>query len=183
MEEFRKLWCWRSNLVAYILTFRQKEEVWDTGWGLSIYETSKFISTVTHFTQQGRTYSNKATPANSAISILFSVKPPHHIWLLPYTKYRYHQCFLNYLSRVINIYWSYIYQTVYCRQVKKHIHYLISLQDSVQKHIVNGFSGTFLIPHLLHLWSHRRFECRYLFRWTPKLMTYIYFKADINYKM
>ena len=38
-----------------------------TGSGLSIYETSKPSSTVTHFLQQGHTYSNKATIPNGVI--------------------------------------------------------------------------------------------------------------------
>ena len=40
--------------------------VWDTGHGVSIYETSKPAFTVTYFLQQDHTYSNKATLPNSA---------------------------------------------------------------------------------------------------------------------
>ena len=37
-----------------------------TGPGLCIYEISNPASTVTHFLQPGHTYSNRATPPNSA---------------------------------------------------------------------------------------------------------------------
>jgi hypothetical protein len=40
--------------------------VFHTGWSLSIYDTSKPTSIVSHFLQQGHSYSNKATPPNSA---------------------------------------------------------------------------------------------------------------------
>jgi hypothetical protein len=39
-----------------------------TEWSLNVYKTSEPASIVTHFIQQGHTYSNIATPPNSAIS-------------------------------------------------------------------------------------------------------------------
>ena len=45
---------------------KQEEGLCLTGHGLSIYKSSKPASTVTHFLQQDHTYSNKATPPNSA---------------------------------------------------------------------------------------------------------------------
>ena len=41
---------------------------------MSIYETSKPASTVTHFLQQGHTYSNKATPPNCATPYMPSIQ-------------------------------------------------------------------------------------------------------------
>ena len=55
------------ELRAYIFLGTQQEVNWDTGCGLRVCETLKSASTVTHFLQQGHTYSNKATPPNSVI--------------------------------------------------------------------------------------------------------------------
>ena len=56
----RQMWCWES----YILHSNRKwSEMLGVAWA---YETSKPISTETHFLQKGHTYSNKATPPNSA---------------------------------------------------------------------------------------------------------------------
>ena len=56
----------KELLESWILICRRREVVWDTGYGLSIYETSKLDLTVIHFLQQGCTYSNKATTLNNA---------------------------------------------------------------------------------------------------------------------
>ncbi|ERE70557.1 calmodulin-regulated spectrin-associated protein 1 [Cricetulus griseus] len=55
-----------TPLIPALRRQRQQEVVLDTGCDLNIYETSKPTSTVTHLLQQGSTYSNKATPPNSA---------------------------------------------------------------------------------------------------------------------
>ena len=51
---------------SYILTCRKQEVVSDTGHDLSIYEASKPTPTMTDFFQQDHTYSNIATPPNTA---------------------------------------------------------------------------------------------------------------------
>jgi hypothetical protein len=45
---------------------QQKETVYYTGSRLSIRDQTPSLPTVTHFLQQGHTYSNKAIPSNSA---------------------------------------------------------------------------------------------------------------------
>ena len=52
------------RVFAFRLTGNRKYSK-TLGGILSIYETSKTTSTVTHFLQQGNTYSNKTTPPNS----------------------------------------------------------------------------------------------------------------------
>ena len=75
---------WEANMVLENSTYwskgtRRKTRHWTTEI-LSIYETSKLTSTVTHFLQQDHTYFNKVTPPKSATSfgdIFFQTTTPY----------------------------------------------------------------------------------------------------------
>ena len=71
----RQTWCWRMSLQSCILICRQQKEELHTGHSLSIYEILKLAPTVSCFFQQGPTYSNKATPPNSATPCGPSTQP------------------------------------------------------------------------------------------------------------
>ena len=62
----RQTWCWRRSWEFYILIHRQQETApLGLAWA---YETSKSTFTMTTLLWQGHTYSNEATPLNSATS-------------------------------------------------------------------------------------------------------------------
>ena len=61
----RQTMCWRGSSEFYIL-LRRQEVISDSGHDLSVYETSKPTSIVTHFLQQDHTYTIKATPSINA---------------------------------------------------------------------------------------------------------------------
>jgi hypothetical protein len=67
MEAYRQTWCLRSRKF-YILIWRQLWGDWIPHWAELEYicVTSKPTCTVTHFPQQGHSYSNKATSPTSA---------------------------------------------------------------------------------------------------------------------
>ena len=75
-NNFRGLICYRhGNMQANMVLEKelkvlhvdlQATGVCLTRLGLSIHETSKNVSTVTYFFQQGHTYSNNSMPPNSA---------------------------------------------------------------------------------------------------------------------
>ena len=62
MVTCRQTWCWRGSCILH----RQQEVISLIGYSMSICETSKPASAMTHFLQQDHIYSKKATFPNTA---------------------------------------------------------------------------------------------------------------------
>jgi hypothetical protein len=98
MVAYRQTWFLKSQ-EFYILIHRQQDYL--TGLILSIYEISKPDSTVTHFLQQGHTYS-KAIPPNNTTASGPSI-PTHCMWGHSYSNHHGRQMLLCWENFTYNL--------------------------------------------------------------------------------
>ena len=105
MAASRQAWCWRKSRKS---TSCSKGNL-KTGLQASRRRVSKSTPTVTHFLQQGQTYSNKVIPPNSAspwakhFQTTTSSKDMPHLWKVP-TPY---SCGINLqIHQELNHWWN-----------------------------------------------------------------------------